>query len=137
MILFKVYGLDQFVVANYAKEHTANLAKLLECHEEDLMFYAPNSFIFYKGVEQTSWNTIIEIMLPEKYHPLQDNVYQYLAKTFTLFSINLHVVFTYYNDHHLYEYYNKKYPRFITDANLVKAETEEVNDEDLTDENKV
>lgn len=137
MILFKVYGLDQFVVGNYAKEHTSNLAKLFECHEEDIMFYAPNSFIFHKGVEQTSWNTVIEVLLPNQYHTLQENVNKYLVKTFSLFAINLHIVYTYYDRHHLYEYLNPKYPRFITDANLVKAEPEEVSEDDLLDEEKV
>lgn len=137
MILIKIYGLDQFVVGNYAKEHTKNLAKLFEVKEEEIMFYAPNSFIFHKGVEQTSWNAVVELMLPNEYHELQANVAKYLVETFKLFSINLHVVFTYFDRHHLVEYFNEKYPRFITDANLVKSETEEVSDEDLLDEEKV
>ncbi|MCQ2794564.1 MAG: hypothetical protein MJ207_04390, partial [Bacilli bacterium] len=74
---------------------------------------------------------------PEKYHELQANVTKYLIETFKLFSINLHLVFTYYHNHHLAEYFNPKYPRFITDANLVKSEPEEVDDEDLLDEEKV
>ena len=50
MILIKVYGLDQYVVGNYSKEHTANLAKLFETSEDEILFYAPNSYTFMKDV---------------------------------------------------------------------------------------
>lgn len=137
MILFKVYGLDQYVVGNYSKEHTKKIADLLETKEEDVMFYAPNSYIFHNGVEQTSWNAVIEVMLPNKFHELQANLTKYLIETFNLFSINLHIVFTYYDPHHLFEYFNKKYPRFIEEKNLVNVEQEEIDEEDLLDEEKV
>ncbi|MCQ2796606.1 MAG: hypothetical protein MJ213_04855 [Bacilli bacterium] len=137
MILIKVYGLDQYVVGNYSKEHTKNLAKLFEVKEEEIMFYAPSSYIFHNGVEQTGWNATIELALPEKFHPLQANVTKYLVESFKLFSINLHILFSYYDPHHLFEHFNKDYPRFIKDDNLVKVEEEEVNEEDLLDEDKV
>jgi len=137
MILIKVYGLDQFVVGNYSKEHTKKLADLFEAKEEDVMFYAPSSFIFHKGVEQTSWNTVIEVMCPNKYHPLQEVISKYLTETFKLFTINIHVVFNYYDPHHLKEVFSDKYPRFITDKNLVKVEEEDTSDIDILDEEKV
>ncbi|MCQ2791965.1 MAG: hypothetical protein MJ208_00410 [Bacilli bacterium] len=137
MILIKVYGLDQYVVGNYSKEHTTNLAKLFETSEDEILFYAPNSYIFHKGVEQTSWNATIEVCLPEKYHPLQANVTKYLVSSFKLFSINLHILFTYFDQHHLFEHFNKDYPRFIRDDNLVKVEEEDLSEEDITDEDKV
>lgn len=137
MILFKVYGLDQYVVGTYSKENTENLAKLLETKEEEIMFYAPNAYIFHNGVEQTSWHATIEVTLPNKYHPLQDNVANYLINTFKLFSINVHVLFSYFDEHHLKEYFNDQYPRFIKGENLVNEVHEDVDEHDLLDEDKV
>jgi hypothetical protein len=59
MIVISVLGLDQFVVGTYSRKNTANLANLFECEEEEIVFYSPNSMIFHKGVEQTSWQTEI------------------------------------------------------------------------------
>ena len=137
MILIKIYGLDQFVVGNYSKDNTSNLAKLFEVKEEEILFYAPNSFIFFKGEEQTSWNATVEILAPHKHHPLQENIANYLIKTLSEISINVHLIFNYYDEHHYVSYLNNKYPRFLTDANSVKIETTDVDDEDLTDEDKV
>jgi len=137
MILIKVYGLDQFVVGNYSKENTKNLANVFEAKEEDIMFYSPNSYIFHKGVEQTSWNTVIEVVCDEKYHALQANITKYLIESFKLFTINIHVIFTYVNNHHVFEHFNKEYPQYISDKNLVKVEDENLDDIDVTDEDKV
>lgn len=137
MILIKVYGLDQYVVGNYSKEYTSNLAKLFETKEEEIIFYAPNSYVFYKGVEQTSWNTIIEVVCEEKYHDLQPNITKYIIETFKLFTINLRIIFTYIHSHHVFEHFNKEYPRYIEDKNLVKVDEESLDDVDVTDEEQV
>ena len=137
MVLIKVYGLDQYIVGNYSKEHTKKIADLLECKEDEINFMSPSNMIFHKGVEQTSWHATIEIVLEEKYHALQLNLTKYLIETFKLFSINLHIVFNYYNPHHYFEHINKEYPLYIEDKNLVKVDEEEVAEEDITDEDKV
>lgn len=137
MVVLKFYGLDQYVVGNYSKEHTSNIAKILETGEEEIMFYAPNSYIFHNGVEQTSWNTVIEILLEEKYHDLEAELTQYLIKTLALFSINLHIIFTFYNPHHAVSHFNDKYPHFIRDDNLVKIKEEDTSDVDILDEEQV
>lgn len=137
MVLVKVYGLDQYVVGNYAKEHTSKIADLLEINEEEIMFIAPNNYVFHKGVEQTSWNAVIEVIAEEKMHQLQEVVSKYLISTFKLFSINLHLLFTYYHSHHLVEHFNNEYPRFIKDENIVKIEEEKTEDIDITDEEAV
>ncbi len=137
MILIKVYGLDQYIVGNYSKENTKNLAKLFESKEEEIMFYSPNSYIFYKGVEQTSWNTVIEVVCDEKHHPLQANITKYLIESFKLFTINIHIIFTYTHSHHIFEHFNKEYPQYIEDKNLVKVDNENLDDVDITDEDQV
>ena len=122
MITITIYGLDQFTVGHYSREHTANLAQLFETKEENISFYSPNAYVFHNGVEQTSWNAIVKVNAPEKFEVLEEKVAKYLMETLKEFSINLSVEFYYYHSHHRYEHINKEYPRFITDDNLVNVE---------------
>lgn len=134
MITITVYGLDQYTVGHYSREHTENLAQLFETSEDNISFYSPNAYIFHKGVEQTSWNAIIKVNAPEKYEVLEEKVSKYLIETFKEFSINLTVEFYYYHSHHRYEYLNNQYPHFIDDDNLVNVE-ESDEDEELYEGN--
>ena len=114
MITIQVLGLDQFVVGRYSRENSGNIAQLFECGEELISFYAPNAMIFHNGVEQTSWNTLVIVRAPKKFHVFEKAVADYLMKSLALFSINVEVQFDYYEDNHRYSYVNKEYPRFIT-----------------------
>ena len=66
MITISVYGLDQYVVGHYSKDHSKNIASLFEVDDHDVVFYSPNAYIFHEGVEQTSWNTIVKVNAPEQ-----------------------------------------------------------------------
>ncbi len=125
MITISVLGLDQFVVGHYSKEHTANLAELFETDTDDINFYAPSSMIFHNGVEQTSWNTIVRVLAECKYRVVEQNVADYLLKTFSEFSIHVQVVFEYYEEENEYERINEEYPRYITESNIVSTDEEE------------
>lgn len=136
MITISVLGLDQFVVGHYSKEHTANLAELFETDAEDINFYAPSSMIFHNGVEQTSWNTVVRVLAECKYRAVEQNVADYLLKTFSKFSIHVQVVFDYYEEENEYERINEEYPRYITENNIVNADEEEDEcDEDCDEAN--
>ena len=113
MITIQVLGLDQFVVGRYSREHTANIAQLFEVDDSEIVFYAPNSMVFHKGVEQTSWQTLIIIRADEKFEPLEEAVADYILKTLNLFSINIHIEFEYFHGHHAHEYVNSAYPRYL------------------------
>lgn len=129
MILISVLGLDQFVVGHYSKEHTANLAELFETSADDINFYAPSSMIFHNGVEQTSWNTVVKVMAECRYRALERNVADYLLKTLCEFSINVQIVFEYYEDENAYEKINEEYPRYITESNIVNTEADYEEDD--------
>ena len=130
MVTISIYGLDQYVVGHYSKEHTANLASLFEVDEKDIVFYAPNAYVFHNGVEQTSWNTIVKVNAPEQCEKLEDKVANYITKTLKEFSIHLVIEFYYYHKHHRYEYVNKEYPRYISEENVVNVEDEEYQEGD-------
>ena len=130
MVTISIYGLDQYVVGRYSKEHSANISSLLEVGEDDLVFYSPNAYVFHNGVEQTSWNTIVKVNAPEECKKLEDKVANYLIQTLKEFSIHLVVEFSYYHKHHRYEFVNKEYPRYISEENVVNVEDEEYQEGD-------
>ena len=129
MISITVYGLDAYTVGHYSKDHTENLAQLFETKEENIVFVASDEYVFHKGVEQTSWQTLIKISAPEKYEPLEDKIATYLLKTITEFTIHAQVVFEYFHSHHEHEFTNKDYPRYIKEDNLVDVEESDEDDE--------
>ena len=136
MVTISIYGLDQYVVGHYSKEHTKNLASLLEVDENDVVFYSPNAYVFHNGVEQTSWNTIVKVNAPEQCEKLEDKVANYIIQTLKEFSIHLVVEFSYYHKHHRYEFVNKEYPRYISEENVVNVEDEEYQEgEEIYDGN--
>ena len=118
MITIQILGLDQFVVGRYSRENLGNIAQAFECSEEDISFYAPNAMMFHNGVEQTSWNTVVVVLAPKKYRPLEAGAADVLMKTLSLFSINVDVVFQYFEESSHYSFVNKEYPRFITSEEI-------------------
>lgn len=120
MITIRILGLDQFVVGHYSKDHTGNIAQLYEADEDLVNFYAPNAMIFHKGVEQTSWSTIVIVNAPEKYRPFEKEVANYLLQTLSDFSIHLEIEFKYFNEGSRYERVNVKYPRYLGADNIAE-----------------
>ena len=130
MVNIIIYGLDQYTVGHYSKNHTKNLANLLEVKEDNLSFVASDAYVFHDGVEQTSWNTIVKVSAPEACEANEAKVAKYLLETLKEFSIHLQIEFSYFHKHHYYEHVNKEYPRFIKDDNLVNVEDEEYEEGD-------
>lgn len=114
MITIQVLGLDQFVVGRYSRENSGILAQAFECDEAEISFYAPNAMMFHNGVEQTSWNTLVIVLAPQKYKPVEKVAADCLMKSLSLFSINVDVIFRYFDEESHYSFVNKEYPRFIT-----------------------
>lgn len=133
MITLSILGLDQYVVGHYSGENTAKLARLFETKPENINFYAPESFLFHDGIEQTSWNTLVRVHAPAKYKKVQDLVAKYLLATLEGITIHVAVEFYYYQESDRYEKINKDYPRFITEANMVTADDEEEETEDTAE----
>lgn len=140
MITISVLGLDQYVVGHYSKEHSANLANLFEIEESELDFYAPESVVFHKGVEQTSWNAIVVVRAPKRCQPVEGKVASYLMRTMSDFTINIQVEFEYFDEGTHYQRLNKAYPRFIEEKNIMDVQgsagegEDGMNDADEDDE---
>lgn len=129
MITISILGLDQYAVGTYSREHTKALADLFEVPTSEINFYAPNSFFFHNGVDQTSWNTLVRVHAPEQVHVVEEKVVAYLTSSLMAMTINIAIEFFYYDKKHRHEYLNQQYPRFITEENSVVVDEENEDDE--------
>lgn len=124
MITITIYGLDQFVVGNLSRELTPLVAKLYEVSEDDVIFLAPQTMVFHKGTEQTSWNILIHVNAPKKVSVLQDQMAELMLHGIGDVAINVAVEFYYYSQDDRYEKINESYPRWLSDENLVSIDDE-------------
>lgn len=124
MITITIYGLDQFVVGNLSRELTPLVAKLYEVSEDDVIFLAPQTMVFHKGTEQTSWNILIHVNAPKKVSVLQDQMSELMLHGIGDVAINVAVEFYYYSQDDRYEKINESYPRWLSDENLVSIDDE-------------
>lgn len=130
MVNVYVYGIDQFVVGEISKELTPLLANVYETKEEEVNFIAPDSMVFHKGVEQTSWKAIIKVDAPEEMERVQKQVFDLLSHTIKEIAIHVQVEFTYHCRHDVFEYKNESYPSYLTEENQVDLQEQEY-DEDI------
>ena len=122
MITITIYGLDQFVVGNLSRELTPLVAKLYEVSEDEVNFIAPQAMVFHKGVEQTSWNILIQVNAPKKVSVLEEQMSQLMLHGIGEVAIHVAVEFYYYSQDNRYTKINENYPRFIADDNLVDVD---------------
>lgn len=113
MIRIFVYGIDQYLVGDYSKDHTDNLAALFETHCGEISFVAPSCMVFHEGAEQTSWDAFCIVYAPSKYEKLEKNVAEYLLKTLTLNSVHFSVYFQYFEEGNHHMQLNPSFPRYI------------------------
>mgnify|MGYP003315629424 CR=1 FL=1 len=133
MITVIIYGLDQFVVGRLSREMTPGLAKLYETSEDNINFVAPETMVFHKGTEQTSWNVLIHVHAPMKVSVLQDLVKTFIFKSIGEMAIHKTIEFYYVSQDNRYEDINENYPRYLAEDNLVDIDEEDYRDKEEGD----
>ncbi len=128
MITITFIGSDRYAVGQYSKEVTAKLANLWEVDEKEILFIAPEIYIYHKGVEQTSYQVLVEINAPEACRAVEKEVADFILKTAEAFVIHLSVHFNYYKGKY-YQHLRDDYPLFITEENEVLLEEEEYDED--------
>ena len=79
MITVELLGIDSYLAQDLCKDVHEGLANMYETKAEDILFFAPESFLIYKGLEQTSYRLNIVVEAPNKYLPLEKKVADYLG----------------------------------------------------------
>ena len=127
MVIISCTGLDLYLVGKLnAKVHT-QVSKILNVDEDEVVFASYDSFVFYKGHEQTSINLLIKVEMDEKLKVHQSELAEYLLETSKEYSLHAYVYFNYYKEENSYLRVNEDYPRYLTSEN-------ESSDEDYDEE---
>ncbi len=124
MIIIKCYGVDPYVAGAYSKKYLPIVKDRFEIDEEFLVI-APDEYIYHDGVEQTSWQAILEVTISPKYKAIESDLAHALISYFTVEIVNIRLVFHYIDDSSFFKLENKDYPPFIVDDE--KAVDEEID----------
>jgi hypothetical protein len=130
MIIVKLLGIDQYQAEDYVRALHTQFAQIFETEEKDILFYAPDSYLIHKGIEQTSYIVNIEIEAPEKYKPLENKASEYIAKLFmNQICVHVRVTFNYFDEDREHVFINEDYPLYMTDENMAHFDTEDEDSE--------
>ena len=129
MVIVNFSGLDIFLVGELNKEIHSRIASAYGIDDEDVIFQASDSFLFYKGSEQTSFNLLIKVDAPEDYIDSEETVASILMEASKNYSVHVRILFSYYDDTHYYERINKDYPEYIIDNQEVEVDDSEYDED--------
>ena len=129
MVIVNFSGLDIFLVGELNKEIHSRIASAYGIDDEDVIFQASDSFLFYKGSEQTSFNLLIKVDAPEDYIDSEETVASILMDASKNYSVHVRILFSYYEDGHYYERINKDYPEYIIDNQEAEVDDSEYDED--------
>lgn len=132
MITIYLVGMDPYLGSQYSLVHQKKLAKVFMVHEEEILFQNSDSHLYFKGVDQFSYQVIFRVFAPSNFSSSEKEVAAYLAASLKGIAIHVQVEFFYFNPTSYYEYIDEDYPRFIQESNQVKvAKTKTGKNEEL------
>lgn len=129
MVILNFSGLDMFLVGELNKKIHSQIANAYGVEDEDVIFQAADSFIFYKGVEQTSFNLLVKIDAPEELVDCEELVVGILLEACKEYSVHTRVLFSYYDPNHYYEKINNDYPEYIDESPEIELNESEYDEE--------
>ena len=130
-------GLDIFLVGELNKEIHSQIASAYGIDDEDVIFQAADSFVFFKGAEQTSFNVIIKIEAPEDYVDSEELVASILMEASKNYSVHARILFSYYDPTHYYERVNKDYPEYLEETQGVEIDDSEYDEDEEYSEDEL
>ncbi len=140
MITVSLLGMDHYYAIDVTKKIHQRLVEIYRCKDEDLIFFAPESFLIHDGFEQTSFRLNIEVEAPETYIDKEKEVRDALFEALSDVAIHFRLLFRYFEPEHEYLKIDDTYPEYMNDNNVVKAEhdhdeeEEEGSDEDYSED---
>ena len=127
MVIISYTGLDLYLVGELNAKIHSQVSKILNIDEEEVVFTSYDSFVFYKGHEQTSINLLIKVEMDEKLKVHQKELADYLLKTSKDYSLHAFVYFNYFKDENSYLSVNEDHPRYLTAQNEKQEEDYDEN----------
>jgi hypothetical protein len=129
MVIINFYSLDFELVGKLNEKIHEKVANAFGIKDEDLIFQASDSFVFYKGHEQTSYNVYIKVEAPVELSLEEEKVASILMEETKDYSIHVRILFSYFDESHYYERVSRQYPEFITTSIEAKVDDEEYDED--------
>lgn len=123
MIIIKCFGVDPYVTGAYSKKYIPHVKERFHI-EDDFLVIAPDEYIYHDGVEQTSWQGILEVIISPRYKAIEEDLAHALLSYFTEEVVNIRLFFNYIEEERFYKFENKDYPPFIIDKGAKEDEEE-------------
>ena len=133
MVIISYTGLDLYLVGELNAKIHNKVSKILGIPDEDIVFTSFDSFVYYKGHEQTSINLMIKVEMDEALHIHQEALAKLLMETSKEYSLHSFVYFSYFKEENTYLSINEDYPRYLTGENE-KGEDDYDEEKDYNDE---
>lgn len=134
MITIKIYGIDPYLLTGISKDMSKKIADLYEISKDEINFLAPECLYVHDGVEQNTWNVLVEVHAPKKVEVLEKDAYKIIEQYIKSVAINIECVFYYFSSDNYHKTLNPDYPRFMKENNSVYIEEDEEYDDDECDD---
>ncbi len=129
MVIINFYSIDFEMVGRLDEQIHEKVANAFGIKNEELIFNASDSFVFYKGHEQTSYNVYIKVEAPMELSLEEEKVASILMNETKDYAMHVRILFSYFDETHYYERVARQYPEFITTSIEAKVEDDEYDEE--------
>jgi hypothetical protein len=134
MVIINFTGLDMFLIGELDQKIHSQVAKVLGLDDEEVIFASTDSFLFYHGHEQTSYNLYIKVEAPYSLKIKEKALANLLLLESKNFSVHTRLLFTYFDEDRYYERVDDNYPEYIIAASEVTTEDEYDQDKEYSED---
>ncbi len=129
MIIVSLLGMDNYEAIETTKKLHKKLVEAYNISEEELEFFAPESFIIHNGIEQTNFRLNIKVEAPREYENKEKEISAIIFDALKDIAVHLRVLFSYFERKNEYLKLDDSYPAYMTDNNTVKVDDHEEKEE--------
>jgi hypothetical protein len=119
MITLTFYGLNMYALGDLSSVLLNRLSQTLKIEEKLITLRAIESMIFYKGIDQNTWEVMVDIRMLESMKQHEQKIMQLLQDVLKEQTIHLTCDFIYVKESSRVQFISNDYPRYITDDNQV------------------
>lgn len=130
MITVSILGMDYYEAITRTKSLHKRLVGLYEIDDNELEFFAPESFIIHDGFEQTSFRLNVKVEAPYDYADKEEEIKDAIFEELKDVAIHIRVLFSYFEPEHEYMHIDEDYPLYMSEKNTVKADNHDHDEED-------
>lgn len=134
MITVSILGMDYYEAIAKTKLLHKKLVEAYQIDDDELEFFAPESFIIHDGHEQTSFRLNIKVEAPYTQQDKEELVKDIIFDALKDVAVHFHLLFTYFDPEHEYFKIDDSYPMYMNDHNTVKADDHDHEDEQQNEE---